>query len=69
VVFNFIVNQANDVYVSMLNENGWPVIAAIVDAASGWSERDGLGISGHVSYQRTGSSQPGDVFKLSVQTD
>jgi hypothetical protein len=69
VVFNFIVNQANDVYVSILNENGFPVIASIVNVVSGWNERDGLGLSGHVAYQRTGSSQPGDIFQLRVQSD
>jgi hypothetical protein len=68
VVFNFIVNQANDVYVSMLNDNGFPVIASIVDGASGWSEREPLPNGGHAAYQQTKGSQPGNTFNLMVQT-
>jgi hypothetical protein len=67
VVFNFIVNQANDIYVSVRNDNGFQVIASIADTASGWSEREGIPIGGHAAYQQTKGSQPGDTF-LRVQT-
>lgn len=67
VVYNFIINQANDIYVSMLNENGYPVIASILNKASGFDEKIGLPLSGHAAYQQTKGSRPGQTFELTVQ--
>jgi hypothetical protein len=67
VVYDFIINQANDIYVSILNENGYPVFASIINTISGFSERVGLPLSGHAAYQQTKGSRPGQSFELKVE--
>ena len=67
VKFNFTTNQANDIYVSILNDNGFPVIASILDQATGWSERQPLILSAHAAYQQCNAA-PGDTFTLTVET-
>jgi hypothetical protein len=67
VVFRFIVNQARDIYVSIANENGFPIIAQIQDQVTGWNEREPLPEAASAHYQRV-RGQPGDTFLMTVDT-
>ncbi|KAJ6045367.1 uncharacterized protein N7446_012231 [Penicillium canescens] len=68
VLFNFIISTTGDVYISIFNDNGYPVIATVIDSLSKEIVASGnLGLSQHEAYQKT-SAKAGDVYTFKVQS-
>lgn len=68
MVFNFIINIHGDVYVSIFNDNGYPVIATVIDSLSKEIVASGnLGLSQHEAYQQT-IAKAGEALTFTVQS-